>query len=66
MWQQQMQQRRLSDAGLVSKQGKATDIKQRHDGWSWNMTIKGATQIIAVKTGGERVDAGGANRAFAL
>lgn len=29
MWQQQMQQRRLSDAGLVSKQGKATNIKQR-------------------------------------
>lgn len=51
MWQQQMQQRRLSDAGLVSKQGKATNIKQRCDGWSWNMTIKGAGQIIAIKTG---------------
>lgn len=48
MWQQQMQQRRPSDASLVSKQRKATDNKQRRNGWS----IKGAGQIIAIKTGG--------------
>lgn len=53
MWQQQMQPRRPSDAGLVSKQRKATNSKQRRDGWSWNVTIKDAGQIIAIKTGGE-------------